>query len=532
MGETQSSRQPLDAPTTLAADAEAVPRGAGIRLAVVGGAVAVLVALYSGTFWKMASVWIHSVTFRHGLVIVPVCAWLIWSRRHALAAVPLRPAWWALPGLSLLSLAWLLGWLADVNVVQELAVVAMIPVLITMLMGSRAFRALRFPLLYVFFAVPIGFFLVSPLMHATANMAVSGLRLSGIPVFQDGFRISVPTGDFLVEQACSGIRYLIACLALGTLFAHLFYRSWPRRLAFVAISLIVPIIANGIRAYGIILLAYLSDMRIATGFDHVIYGFVFFSLILLILFSIGAMFREDLAPRAAARAVASSTVGEPRNPFGRARFVMAACAAVLAVAAGPVLSHALGSFAPASPARPALPRTIPGWQGPSAVHDPWRPHFVGAHRQSGGVYVRQGHRVVLWVEAYAYPRRRGGVVDFRNRLVANPKTLVDSQHRTVALAGGALAVRQAVVQEGETPRLVWSWYRVAGHDTTDRAAEKIREVLHMLVGGHGWAQWVSISTPMRAGLPAAQRTLHDFLGAAQPRLDHCLSGPDARQCRP
>src|SRR5690606_14898822 len=68
--------------------------------------------------------------------------------------------------------------------------------------------------------------------------------------------------------------------------------SWPRRLLFVSLSAVVPIAANGVRAYGIIMLAHLSDYRIAADVDHVVYGFVFLSVVSLSLLGLAVMLRE------------------------------------------------------------------------------------------------------------------------------------------------------------------------------------------------------------------------------------------------
>jgi exosortase/archaeosortase family protein len=88
------------------------------------------------------------------------------------------------------------------------------------------------------------------------------------------------------------VRYLIASLALGTLYAYLTYASIWRRLTFIACSAIVPIFANGLRAYIIVMLGHLSDMKLAAGVDHLIYGWVFFGIVIFIMFWIGGYFSD------------------------------------------------------------------------------------------------------------------------------------------------------------------------------------------------------------------------------------------------
>jgi exosortase/archaeosortase family protein len=97
-----------------------------------------------------------------------------------------------------------------------------------------------------------------------------------------------------VAVACSGIRYLIASFTLGTLFAYLNYTSNKKRLIFILFSLVLPLLANGIRAYGIVMIAYLSDMKYATGVDHLIYGWVFFGLVIFIMFAVGSIWSDPV----------------------------------------------------------------------------------------------------------------------------------------------------------------------------------------------------------------------------------------------
>jgi exosortase len=67
--------------------------------------------------------------------------------------------------------------------------------------------------------------------------------------------ITAPGGYFEVAEACSGVKFLIAMVAYGTLVANVCFRSWPRRAAFMAMALVVPILANGVRAWGTVFIA-------------------------------------------------------------------------------------------------------------------------------------------------------------------------------------------------------------------------------------------------------------------------------------
>jgi exosortase len=81
-------------------------------------------------------------------------------------------------------------------------------------------------------------------------MSMALLGQTGVPAHLDGIFISTPTGLFRVAEACSGVRFLVAMAALAALVANLCFRSWPRRAAFVAAAMAIPVAANGVRAFG------------------------------------------------------------------------------------------------------------------------------------------------------------------------------------------------------------------------------------------------------------------------------------------
>ena len=80
-------------------------------------------------------------------------------------------------------------------------------------------------------AVPFGEALVPKLMDWTADFTVAAVKLSGVPVYREGTHFVIPSGQWSVIEACSGIKFLIASLMGGSLYAWLMYRSPGRRLS-------------------------------------------------------------------------------------------------------------------------------------------------------------------------------------------------------------------------------------------------------------------------------------------------------------
>ena len=156
--------------------------------------------------------------------------------------------------------------------------------------------ALAGPLLYLYFLVPFGEFLTPALQDVTTFFIRHGLEALGVPAYIDGYVIEIPQGTFFVAEACAGLRFLIASIAFGCLYALMMYRSPVRRGVFILVSIIVPVIANGFRGIGIVYLGYLLGSAQAAAADHVIYGWVFFSAVILLLIALGLPFRQDEIP--------------------------------------------------------------------------------------------------------------------------------------------------------------------------------------------------------------------------------------------
>ena len=244
---------------------------------------AVILLLFVRDALALVGIWWSSSTFTHCLLIPPIIAWLVAQRWPELRL--LKPRGW-LPGLVLVgvgAVGWLLGEAAGVALARHLGLVLMLQGAVVTLLGPEVSRGLMFPLAYMLFLVPAGEGLVPPLQTLTAQICMALLALSGIPAHIDGVFITIPNGWFEVAEACSGVKFLVAMAAYGALVANVCFRSWARRIAFMTAALVLPVLANGVRAWGTIYMAHRTNAHFAEGFDHVIYGWVFFGIVIAVL---------------------------------------------------------------------------------------------------------------------------------------------------------------------------------------------------------------------------------------------------------
>lgn len=248
------------------------------------------IALFLADWRAMALQWWDSSTYNHILLIPFILGWLIAQRgREVLRIAP--QGWW--PGLVLFGGAgffWLLGHFAGLSLATQLGVVLMAQASVLTLLGPKASAALLFPLAYMLFLVPAGDELIPTLQTITAAITMILLDWSGVPAHIEGVFITTPAGYFEVAEACSGVKFLIAMIAYGALVANVCFRAWPRRIAFMALSIAMPIIANGIRAWGTIFIAEHHGIEFAAGFDHIFYGWIFFAVVMALVMAIAWRF--------------------------------------------------------------------------------------------------------------------------------------------------------------------------------------------------------------------------------------------------
>jgi exosortase A len=496
-------------------------------------AAALVTILLGAVFWStvssMVQQWLEVETYSHGFMILPISLWLVWRQRDQVRCLQPRPAPVALLVVLLAGGVWLLAGLLGVLVVEQLALVSLWIAALWAVLGHRLASRLLFPLLFLLTMVPMGDGLVPPMMDFTADFTVWMLEMTGIPVYREGLYFVIPSGNWSVVEACSGVRYLVASITLGLLYAHLTYHSLWRQALFVLLSALVPVLANGLRAYMIVMIGHFSDMQLAVGVDHLIYGWVFFGVIMLLLFWLGG-FWVDAAPAATAQEKAQK---HERVPLAGS---VAVLASVLVIGLGlRSASASLGSGADTAAAPFELPASISGWQ---LVEDPtdWPARVPAADQLLHGVYRRDGDTVVLKLGLFRSQQQGREVVSSDNKLLDDDGTgwrVIGSA--AVQFADESrpayLLARQSRFLIGETQQqlLATSWYRLGRHDTANSYLAKLYQGISLITSGRNDGAFVLLATEMQAD---AGRVLADFSRQALPQVwsewdRHLLDGKTA-----
>ena len=477
----------------------------------------VVLLCYRSTILEMVQTWCASRTYSHCFLIFPIFSYLVWKLWPAIAQIHAVPSGWGLFGMAVLNLLWFVGNIGDVRAVQEFAVVGMLCAVVWAHQGSEIAWRMRFPLAFLFFAVPFGDSLIGPLQDFTAWFAIHALMLSGVPAVMENHTILLPTGQWTVAEACSGIRFLMSSIVTGTLFASIVFRSARRRVLFVLASLIVPVLANGIRAYGIILIAYLSNNRLAAGIDHLVYGAVFTLAIQFLLIWIGLRWREDREPstiQSNGRSYEQRPVSANHSRYWGSPALVCCLVTLLAVSA-PLTAYGMWQKTKTLDSGETLPLQVDNsWEPRKAADSSWALRASGTERTFVNSYAQNGKQVdVVWVlHSGSQHLTFGDVYDS----VDSPAqwTLIKGSVRPAIVDNHAATISQRIIQSGEASRLVWTWFQVGGECTASRSRVKFTQAKMRLLGQSAAVVQVSLGIDIDPSLRASQVALSAFVSGS------------------
>lgn len=477
---------------------------------------------FSGTLTGLFMVWWDKPEYNHCLLILPIIGYLIHERRASFAVLSPCPSLWGLVPLFFGGFLWLMGEFADADVVRHVSMIILLQGTIVTLFGLRFVRAFLFPFLYLFFLIPFGDFLVPYLQNVTRDFIVVILGLLDIPVYLDGVFLTIPAGKFHVAEACAGLRFLVATVALGTLMANVAYKTPGRQFIVVILSFLVPVIANGFRAAGIVLIAHYSDMKYATGADHLIYGWIFFAFVLLVFIGVSMTFTN--------RSIHDGYL-DTESPYWREklscssrRFYSTFLLAVVIGLSAPFYSLLIEQRYEQSEGQRMKDVQISGYERTDAGQDNWRPYFKGAVQEIFTHYALADHQTVdFYVAYYPYQNAEREMIRYGNGFEYEDiwsRAATAGVH--VEVADQDYEFTEDLLHSKYGNRLVWYIYWVDGQLTSNKYKAKLLGAKAKLLGGRLDQSVIALSVPVNNGLIDQSRLALRSFARGLPALENMI----------
>lgn len=372
---------------------------------------------------------------------------------------------------------------------------------------------------YLLFAVPLGQSLIPVMMEFTANFTVLLIQITGIPIYQDGLYFTLPSGNWSVVEECSGVRYLIASIALGSLYAYINYTSSIKRIIFIVFAIIVPILANGFRAYGIVMIGHLSGMKLATGVDHILYGWVFFGIVIFFMFYIGSFWWDSINTKSDNNSVDA----ESRYSMHRKKVSILALTILLVLVGTKIFANQV--MLPPDKLEPKssldLQKYFDGWQYDKSLSTGWSPITSNAD-----IYIEKSYRygsdlVQLNIAFYRYQRQGAEAVSSYNR-VTDPLNGKWKLIHSSDFKDKDIYVTENEIRHGEQKLLVWKWYRIGNKLSPNPYIAKLFDAYNQIILGRRDATMITVATPFSSNKEESRERLRSFNRDAQTSIYNAL----------
>ncbi len=249
-------------------------------VAGIGIALVFFVAAYLPVWSSLVSVWNTSEEYSHGFFIVPICLYMLYKKRHELAAEEVKPSNWGLAIVVFSLLIYVASDLAEIITLRSLTIISTLAGIVVYFYGFPMLRHFYYPLFLLVFMIPIPGQIYSSativLQLFVTKVSTLICSLLGVPIFREGNVINLPGRTLEVVRACSGLRSLASLMALSAIIAYLTLDSNLLRVLLFVSSIPAAIVANVIRVVFIILFYFYLNFDLTEGIVHTVFGIVIF----------------------------------------------------------------------------------------------------------------------------------------------------------------------------------------------------------------------------------------------------------------
>jgi exosortase len=242
--------------------------------------LSMVAVLYGSVLAKLARDWQTDTMYSHGFLILPIAAWLAWHQRSAWRTTPAAPGnsglCLVLLGLALLSA----GTLGAELFLTRISIVPVVAGTIAYVFGWRHLRLVLFPVMFLIFMVPLPTIVFDRIAVALQLLASSlgerMLQAAQVPVLRDGNLLRLPNGILDVNDACSGIRSIVALVMISALVGYLTKSGAWRGFALIIAAVPLAIVLNAIRVAVTGLVVNHFGMAAGEGLVHTLTGWFVF----------------------------------------------------------------------------------------------------------------------------------------------------------------------------------------------------------------------------------------------------------------
>lgn len=481
--------------------------------------------LYQQTALYLVSIWNQLAIgeYAHGYLVLAISVYLIYTLKNKLSVLTPCPQYRALLIVIAASTLWMVAALVDVEMLQAASFLILILAIVWSVLGNQVIQLLAFPILFIAFAIPIWFPLSPVLQNITADAVFGAIRLLHVPAFRQDNMIILPAGSLSIEEACSGLRYLLAALTLGTLYAYMNYSALRARLIVVIIAASSAILVNILRVFIVVYLGYTTEMQHPLVDDHLTLGwYLFAGLTTILLFVDAWLHKKRLSVQSNSLLMQNGIKTSKHKQSNRHYFIFAVITGLfISIAPVVVYMSNLPSSNIAEISTPQLPHKAGNWIQTLPNNSSWTPVYHGAINQKQ-TYKKNQNKIELYMGYYPAQKQGKELINDLNSISSKGGWHTVYPRPLLQNIDGQQVLEQALNNGTKNQRLVWYWYNVAGRVTTNKYEAKALQVLGLLTG-KSWGFIVAIAVDKNDDIDLTRQVMKDFfLSIKQPMADEII----------
>lgn len=471
--------------------------------------------------------------YGHGWMILLCSLFFVFLKRKQIAACPLRPRAWGLalllPALAihLVATAWRVGFVAG------FALLPMLAGMIVALAGTRMLRIVLFPLAFLAFMIPLPEMAIIRLSFNlklfAATIAANFVAAVGLAAVRSGSYILIPEGTILVDDVCSGLKYLIALTAFGALCAHISRLNRPGKAILLLLSAPIALFANVVRLILMVLVAFAFGIEATEAwFFHDVFGLLLFAIAFAMLFGIEFLLlkipgwdrrkrspEEDTPPQEAKTAPRAAK----RSRLDGAAPATAFTAMLLGVVGVLALTRPGVEVASADIAA-GIPIKVGEWRGEDHAVDDRTYELLGTRDVIARMSENpSGERVQMLIVVANQTRRRTHPPEQCIR--GEGYDILHSEDRRAEMpnedGAAPMLVREMLLRRGGAEAVSWYFFKSGPHLNTSYWRHQAGVALRKLAEPDAMDVLVRLDTPSPPDEPdVARETLGQFLAEMMP----------------
>ena len=447
--------------------------------------------LFLAFYWKsiieLIDLWNSSSTYSHGYLIPLVTLYLIISKNKLLINTPLKPSPLLLIPLVFTLLLWLFATITETKTI-ELSLLPLVFIFTyTSIIGYKSSLLIATALLYLLLAVPIWNILIPTLQDMAVFFNQHALSLAGFPTYIENTSVTIPAGTFEIEDGCSGIRYLVVSLALGSLFSLMNYKSLKPALILLVLSFVFPVILNWIRIYIIILIGHFSEMQSPLVTKHHTFGWVLYGISLIPFYFIAHKLSAFETNTTETEANISPEAAKQYSTLYYAFYITLPLAFMISPT---FFSSYLATKNIKTVGHITAPSAVSPWLGP--IHyNKWAPGYKNAGISSNTIYIGSDSHPEIALHLYYYGKESADSELINENNIITKDEYISSEK--VFLFKDHKIIENIVTIPGIQSRLVWYWYYVNNKSTTSPIESKILHAQE-LITGKATSSLIAVST--------------------------------------